>query len=81
VHVHQKSHSTGSTAAWKTIGTVVVAAFAACTEAVPPIAANVHLTANQIGRQGWKSIVLPLRPAIFDRDVLALDIAAFAQMG
>jgi len=53
---------------------VVVAAFAACTEAVPPIAANVHLTANQIGRQGWKSIVLPLRPAIFDRD-------AFAQMG
>jgi len=42
---------------------------------------HVHLTANQIGRQGWKSIVLPLRPAIFDRDVLALDIAAFAQMG
>ena len=37
-----------------------------------------HLTANQIGRQRRQSIVLAVRPAIFDRDVLALDIAGFA---
>ena len=38
-----------------------------------------HLTTNQIGRQRRQSIVLALRPAIFDRHVPALDIAGFAQ--
>ena len=38
-----------------------------------------HLTANQIGRQCRQSIVLTLRPAIFDRHVAAFDIAGFAQ--
>src|SRR5262245_6796861 len=34
------------------------------------------LTANQVGRQRGQSIDLILAPAIHDRDVLALDIAA-----
>ena len=38
-----------------------------------------HLAVNEIGQQRWKSIVLILRPAVFDRYVLALDIAGFAQ--
>ena len=37
-----------------------------------------HLTANQIGRQRRQPIVLTFRPAVFDRDVLALDEAGFA---
>jgi hypothetical protein len=64
----------------KTIGMVVVAALAASAGGSPPIAAHHgHLTRNQIGRQARKSIVLPLRPAVFNRDVLALDIARFVQ--
>jgi hypothetical protein len=38
-----------------------------------------HLTAHKICRQLRKSIVLTLGPAIFDRDVLTLDIAGFFQ--
>src|SRR5262245_25262798 len=38
-----------------------------------------HLAVNEIGQQRRKSIVLILRPAAFDRYVLALDIAGFAQ--
>src|SRR6516225_2393907 len=38
-----------------------------------------HLSANQIGRQCRQSIVLVLRPAILDRDVVAFDIANFVQ--
>src|SRR5262249_9340488 len=38
-----------------------------------------HLAANEIRQQHWKSIVLILRPAVFDSHVLALDIAGFAQ--
>jgi len=34
---------------------------------------------NQISRQGRASIVLAFRPTIFDRNVLALDVAGFAQ--
>src|SRR5206468_10725586 len=30
-------------------------------------------------RQGWQSIELGLRPAIFDRNILALDVTRFAQ--
>ena len=40
---------------------------------------HAHLTADQIGRQRRQSIVLALRPAIFDRHILALDIAGFFQ--
>src|SRR6516162_7161161 len=38
-----------------------------------------HLATHQIGRQRGQSIVLPIRPTIFDRDVVALDIADLAQ--
>ena len=64
----------------KTIGIVVVAALAA--SAAGGAAArddHGHLTADQIGRQCRQSIILTLRPAIFDRHILALDIAGFAQ--
>jgi hypothetical protein len=38
-----------------------------------------YLTTNQIGRQGRQSIVLALRPTVFDRDVPALDVAGLVQ--
>src|SRR5262249_21874791 len=38
-----------------------------------------HLTANQIGRKLWQSIVLILRPTLFDRHVLALDKSGFLE--
>jgi hypothetical protein len=37
------------------------------------------LSANQLRRQHRQPIVLPLRPAVFDRDVLALDITDFLE--
>src|SRR5580658_7156681 len=56
---------TGSLPVKKTMGIVVVAAFAANLGARH--GNHGHLEANQIGRQGWQSIVVALRPAIFDR--------------
>src|SRR5262249_4889865 len=38
-----------------------------------------HLTVNQFGRKLWQSIVLAFRPAIFNLQVLALDIAYLFQ--
>ena len=38
-----------------------------------------HLTMNQISRHRRQPIILVLRPAIFDRDVAAFDVAGFAQ--
>ena len=38
-----------------------------------------HPTTNQISRQRGQSIILPLRPAVFDRHVLALDPSGFLQ--
>ena len=37
------------------------------------------LPANQLGRQCRQSIVLTLGPAVFDRNVLALDIAGLLE--
>jgi hypothetical protein len=37
------------------------------------------LAANEIGRELWQSIILTLGPAVFDRHVLALDIADLLQ--
>jgi hypothetical protein len=37
------------------------------------------LTANQFSRKRWQSIVLPFGPAIFDLDVLALDVSYLFQ--
>jgi hypothetical protein len=39
---------------------------------------HAYPSAHQIGRQPRKSIVVPLRPMVFDRDVVALDMARFA---
>src|SRR5262249_17824346 len=38
-----------------------------------------HLTADQIGRQRGQSIVVTLRPTVFDHDILAIDVAGFAE--
>ena len=38
-----------------------------------------HRASNQIGRQGRQPIIMAVCPAIFDRDVLALDKADFLQ--
>src|SRR5262249_24488348 len=38
-----------------------------------------HLTANQVGRKLWQSIVLITRPAVLDRYVLTLEIAGVIQ--
>ena len=38
-----------------------------------------HPAANQVGRQCWQSVEATLRPAVFDRDVAALDIAGFVE--
>src|SRR5262249_50283952 len=40
---------------------------------------HARLTTDQFGRQRRQSIVLALRPAIFDGQVSALDIAGFTQ--
>ena len=37
-----------------------------------------HLTAYQIGCEVGQYVVLVLRPAILDHDILALDVAGFA---
>jgi hypothetical protein len=37
-----------------------------------------HLSAHQIGRHPRQSIVLALRPTVFDLDVMVLDVASFA---
>jgi hypothetical protein len=38
-----------------------------------------NAAANQIGGQCWQSVETTLGPAIFDRDVAALDIAGFVE--
>jgi hypothetical protein len=40
-----------------------------------------HLTAYQIGCEVGQSVVLVLRPAILDHDILALDVAGFTNAG
>ena len=70
-------NSTGSNPTAKTIGIVEVAAFAAVPKGHSDD--HGHLTANEVGRQPRQSIVLSVRPAVFDRDVLALDITGLFQ--
>ena len=64
----------------KTMGIVVVAALAANAEAGRSGRGD-HgdLSANQFGRQRRQPIDLILGPAVFDRHVLALDIAGLLQ--
>ena len=40
---------------------------------------HVDLAADQVSGQRWQSVVADLGPAVFDRDVLALEVAGFAQ--
>src|SRR5262249_61044584 len=40
---------------------------------------DVHLEADQLGREVGEPLVLPLRPSVLHDDVLALDIAQVAQ--
>ena len=70
---------TGSPPLVKTIGIVAVAALAAKADGTPLATDHGHLAADQLGRQRRQPIVLTFRPAIFDRDILALDITGFAQ--
>ena len=70
---------TGSPPRAKTIGIVAVAAFAARRRREARRGDHGDLTADQIGRQRRQPVVLTLRPAVFDRDVLALDEAGFLQ--
>ena len=63
----------------KTMGIVVVAALAANAAAGLPADDHGDLPANQIGRQLRQPIELILGPAVFDRHVLALDIAGLLQ--
>ena len=59
------------------MGIVVVAALAANAEAGARLPCD-HgdPSANQIGRQRRQSIILAVRPTVFDRHALALDIAS-----
>ncbi len=40
-----------------------------------------HPLVDQFGRQGRQSVVATVRPAVFDRHVLALDVAGIFQTG
>src|SRR5262249_9881630 len=69
---------TGSSATAKTMGIVVVAALAANATAGPPLVVigdQPNPSANQLGRQRRQPVHLILGPAVFDRHILALDIA------
>src|SRR5262249_13503699 len=71
--------ATGSIADEKTIGIVVVAAFAASTEGVPAAAITATCRRTSSAASAGKPIVVTLRPAIFDRHVAAFDEAGLAQ--
>ncbi len=70
---------TGSAPMTKTIGIVEVALFAASAEGDAARRDHVDLAADEIGGQCGQPIIVALRPAVFDRHVLSLDIAGFAQ--
>ena len=75
-----RPNATGSPPAMKTIGIVEVALFAAqCRRACRRRGDHVDLAADEIGGQRRQPIVVVLCPAVFDRDVLALDVAGVAQ--
>ena len=63
----------------KTMGIVVVAALAANAAEAAGRGDHGDPSANQIGRQRRQPIDLILGPAVFDRHVLALDIAGVLQ--
>ena len=64
-----------------TIGIVVVACLAARVPGVAVGHDDVDLETNQLSRQLGEPVILALRPAEFDDDVLAFDVAEVAQTG
>ena len=63
-----------------TIGIVAVAAFAASAEEFPAgRGEHRNLMGHQFGSHRRQLIVPSFRPAILDRDILALEIASFSQ--
>src|SRR5262245_16091084 len=66
---------TGSPPTTKTMGTVVVAALAARAAGVLPTIRG-YLPAKKVRDQKRQSVSLTLGRAVFDQDVLALDIAS-----
>jgi hypothetical protein len=71
---------TGSAPVWKTIGMLVLAAFAAGTPTAPPLAKiTVDPPLNQLCSHRRQSIVLIPRIAELDRNVPAVGEAHFAQ--
>jgi hypothetical protein len=62
------------------MGTVVVACFAATVEG-GAADGNDHrnVPADQLSRQRWQTVVVTLRPAIFEPDILTFDIAGIFQ--
>ena len=70
---------TGSPTPVKTIGIVEVAFFAASAEVGGDGHDHVDLAADEVGGQCRQPIIVALRPAVFDRQVLSLDVAALTQ--
>ena len=66
---------TGSPPVVKTIGIVGVAALAARGDGASRRDDHGDPSANEIGGQLWQPIELTFRPAVFDGDVRAFDIA------
>ena len=64
-----------------TIGTVLVARFAAAGPGHTVSDDDFHVAANELFGESGKAAVLSVRPAEFDRDVLALDVPLLAQAG
>jgi hypothetical protein len=64
----------------KTMGTVVLAAFAANAAGVlPEHGKHAHLTTHQIVHHCRQLINSVPRPAVFDRHIAAFDVTGFAQ--
>ena len=53
--------------------------FAASADSAAARRDQIDLAADEVGGQCGQPIIVALRPAVFDRHVLALDIAGFAQ--
>ena len=70
---------TGSLPLAKTIGVVEVDALAASAETAPPVAKITAACRQTKSAASAGTIVLTVRPAVFDRYVLALDVAVFTK--
>jgi hypothetical protein len=65
---------TGSSPPKKTIGVVEVALFAARIAVRLPRGDHVDLAVDEVGGQCGRPVTEALCPAVFDRDILSLDI-------